>query len=231
MNSLIKVAKRIKYQLEGRYRPSVQHECQVERIGTDYGGYSICPSVLPPEPIVYSFGIGKDISFDVSMIDKYNAHVFAFDPTPRSIEWLKKQQLPPNFRWFEYGLSHLDGVVTFYPPENPNYVSHSMIHNSTLDTEGISLPVKRFSTIARDFGHRKVDILKVDIEGSEYEVLPDVLNSTEVEIGQILIEYHHRFTKDGVEKTRQSIELLNRHGLKLFSVSFRADVFAFIRTE
>ncbi|MCC6612963.1 MAG: FkbM family methyltransferase [Anaerolineae bacterium] len=207
MDGLIKIAKRIKYRLEGRYRPSSQYDCQAELIGTDYGGYSICPSALPPEPIVYSFGIGKDISFDTTLIDNYHAHVFAFDPTPRSAEWLKKQQLPQTFRWFEYGLSHQDGVMTFYPPENPDYVSHSMIHNSTLVSEGISLPVKRFSTIAKDLGHHRVDILKMDIEGSEYEVLPDILSADDVEIGQILIEYHHRFAKDGVEKTKQSIEL------------------------
>lgn len=229
MGKLTNVARRIKYRLEGRYRPAVQYRCPVEFVGTDYGGYGICPTALPAEPLVYSFGIGEDISFDRGMIEKYNARVFAFDPTAKSQAWLKTQHLPANFQAYDFGIGVQDGVMTFYPPKNSAHVSHSMIQNPYLQSTGISLPIKRFATITQERGHNKIDILKLDIEEAEYEVIPDVLQTDDVDVGQLLVEFHHRFTDDGVEKTRRTIALLNRNGFWLFWVSLRSDVFAFIK--
>jgi FkbM family methyltransferase len=230
MGPLINLARRIKYRLEGRYRPAIQHRCAVDFIGSDYGGYGVCPTSLPPEPNVYSFGIGQDISFDRGMIQKYNARVFAFDPTAKSHAWLRTQQLPAEFQWFDYGIGVQDGVLTFFPPKNPAFVSHSVIPNPYVQAEGIALPVKRLATIARELGHSRIDILKLDIEEAEYDVIPDVLNTPGVSINQILVEFHHRFTRDGVAKTERTINLLNQYGFQLFWVSLRSDVFSFIRT-
>ena len=38
----------------------------------------------------------------------------------------------------------------------------------------------------------RIDILKMDIEGAEYDVIDDIINSP-VPIAQVLIEFHHRF--------------------------------------
>ena len=49
------------------------------------------------------------------------------------------------------------------------------------------------STILEKLGHNRIDILKMDIEGAEYEVIEDIISST-VPIQQVLIEFHHRFS-------------------------------------
>ena len=51
-------------------------------------------------PVVYSFGVGTDIAFDLAMMKKYSAKVCAFDPTPKSIKWVENQDLPSSFRFF-----------------------------------------------------------------------------------------------------------------------------------
>ena len=40
---------------------------------------------LPGKPVMFSFGCGEDISFDVAMAATYNATMFLFDPTPRAV--------------------------------------------------------------------------------------------------------------------------------------------------
>ena len=197
MGPLINLARRIKYRLEGRYRPAIQHRCAVDFIGSDYGGYGVCPTSLPPEPNIYSFGIGQDISFDRGMIQKYNARVFAFDPTAKSHAWLRTQQLPAEFQWFDYGIGVQDGVLIFRRRIQRSCRTAS---SQTLMSRQIALPVKRLATIAREPGHSRIDILKLDIEEAEYDVIPDVLNTPGVSINQILVEFHHRFTRDGVAK-------------------------------
>jgi len=50
-------------------RPSlsggVQIDCQKEYYGTEYGGYWVSPDTITKDSIVYSFGVGEDISFDL----------------------------------------------------------------------------------------------------------------------------------------------------------------------
>ena len=73
------------------------NDLSLKYYGTDYGGWAIEPSIIDKNDIVYSFGVGTDISFDIELIQKHNVLVNAFDPTPRSIAWIKNQKLPNNF--------------------------------------------------------------------------------------------------------------------------------------
>lgn len=53
--------------------------------GAKFEGWRLCPSAIQSDPIIYSGGIGRDIDFELKMAKKYNAEVYAFDPTPRSL--------------------------------------------------------------------------------------------------------------------------------------------------
>jgi hypothetical protein len=79
-----------------------------------------------------------------------------------------------------------------------------------------------------ELGHRSIDILKMDIEGAEYQVLEDVLTS-EIRPHQILVEFHHRFATGGIENTRHALGRLKAAGYRLFSVSPTVEEFCFIR--
>ena len=59
----------------------------LRRRGTDYGGY-VYPDPLPlgPDAVLYSFGVGEDLSHDVALAAETGATVHLFDPTPRSAE-------------------------------------------------------------------------------------------------------------------------------------------------
>jgi ribosomal protein S24E len=70
----------------------------------------------------------------------------------------------------------------------------------------------------------------MDIEGAEYEVLDDILNSG-IEIKQLVVEFHHRFATIGEEKTKAAIEKLKAHNYKLFYVSENQKDFGFIKTK
>jgi hypothetical protein len=62
-----------------------------EWYGSNYGGFFVHPLGLNEESLVYSFGVGEDISFDKEIILRHRCCVFAFDPTPRCINWIKSQ--------------------------------------------------------------------------------------------------------------------------------------------
>jgi FkbM family methyltransferase len=197
--------------------------------GNEYGGFFVHPDKLNNNSIVYSFGIGEDISFDQSVIDNYGCNVFAFDPTPKSIEWVKNQQLSPKFTFYPYGIDTKTGFVNFNLPKNENYVSGSVLsHQNVNENNTVSVPMKCFKDITAELGHKHIDVLKVDIEGSEYGVINDILSS-DVEIDQLLLEIHERFFDDGKAKTQALLKSLKGHGYSVFAVSDSAEEISFIK--
>jgi len=197
------------------------------RHGSEYGGWWICPNGISADSVVYSFGIGTDISFDLSLIATYGLTVHAFDPTPASIAWLKAQQLPGPFKWQELGIAAYDGRATFFPPADPTHVSHSVVPPVRSDRQGIDVEVRRLSSIMGSLGHEHVDVLKLDIEGAEYEVVDDILAGP-VRPRQLLIEFHHRVAGIGIERTRRAVAGLEAAGYRIFSVSDTGEEYSFI---
>jgi hypothetical protein len=82
----------------------------------------------------------------------------------------------------------------------------------------------------REFGHTRLDVLKMDIEGAEYDVITDIL-ATGIEVGQLLIEFHHRFAGVGIERTRQAITALNAAGYRIFFTSESGEEYSLIRQD
>jgi FkbM family methyltransferase len=232
INSFKKQAKKlyIKYLREGRYiKKGIS--CSHLWFGNDYGGFYVCPDYLNTKSIVYSFGIGTDISFSKALIAKFNCQVFGFDPTPKSIDWLGKQALPYGFQFFDYGIDKASGLVKFFLPKNPDFVSGSLAAQSNVSTDNyITVKMKRLIDIAKELGHASIDVLKLDVEGSEYEVLDDVLNSG-LQIGQILIEFHGRFVPNGKLKTISAIKKLKLAGYEVFAISDSYEEVSFIRKD
>jgi len=214
----IRSAKRTVQVLRGRdLWQSAQIKCGKIHLGNEGARWCVCRDGLGPSSIVYSVGVGEEISFDLELISSFGACVHAFDPTPRSIEWLAKRSLPANFVFHPYGVADFDGYAKFLPPVNPAHVSHTLLKRQT-PWPAIEVPVRRLRSIMKDFGHERIDLLKMDIEGAEYPVVKDLLSSR-IPVQQLLVEFHHRWPQIGVEKTRQAIRDLNAASYRIFDVS------------
>jgi len=197
--------------------------------GNEYGGFYISNEKLNKNSIIYSFGVGEDISFDEAIINEFNCKVFAFDPTPKSIKWVENRKNPIEFNFHPYGIDEQSGVVEFLLPKNNDYVSGSVINQINVDKEKkIKVNMKCLADIVKDMNHKHIDILKIDIEGSEYKILDSILLAP-VKIDQILIEIHERFFPDGKEKTKALLNTMNNHGYKVFGVSNGMEELSFIK--
>lgn len=198
-----------------------------QALGSEYGGWTIAVGELNPQSVVLSFGVGEDASFDLALIEQFNLVVHAFDPTPQSIDWVSRQRFPSSFVMHEYGIDAVDGMRLFNPPANPLHVSHTLLPRQSTAAQAIRVPMKRLTTIMSELKLVSIDLLKLDVEGAEYEVLDDMLASS-IRPRQLLVEFHHRFEKVGAAKTRESISKLRQAGYQLFAVSPRREEFSFI---
>ena len=196
--------------------------------GSTYGGFYLSPELLNKKSIVYSFGIGEDVSFDNAVIKNYDCTVFAFDPTPKSINFIK--QLNPNKKFFFYGfgISSKSEFVDFYLPNNPEHISGSIITQKNVNLNNtVRVEMKSLKHIMSELGHKHIDVLKMDIEGSEYDVIEDILNSN-ISITQILVEFHDRLFENGYQKSIKVINALKLKGYEIFAVSESFEEVSFI---
>lgn len=197
--------------------------------GNTYGGFYVCPDVLNEKSIVYSFGIGEDMSFDNTITINHNCNVFCFDPTPKSIKWFKNQKTNEKFHFFEFGISNKNEFVDFYLPKNSDHVSGSALNQINIDANNkVTVEMKSLGTFMHELGHEHIDVLKIDIEGSEYDVIENILNEN-ISIAQILIEFHDRFFENGTFRTKQTIDKLKACGYEIFAVSDSLEEISFIR--
>jgi FkbM family methyltransferase len=206
----------------------VRPQCSVPLVslGEGPGTWAVWPDSLGRESVVYSFGVGRDISFERAIIERYGLTVHAFDPTPLALTWAKSQQLPANFHLHELGIASYDGMASFQPPIKLKFESFSMVRSFGLGPP-IEAPVRRFRSLAGMLGHSKVDVLKMDIEGAEYDVLSDVLESG-IPVGQILVEFHHRWKEVGAARTRAAMDSLQQAGYVVAAVSSAGTEYTFV---
>ncbi len=150
--------------------------------------WTICPDGLSSKSIVYSGGVGSDISFEHELVKRFNCDVVLYDPSPTGLETMAlPQHKIPQFHFFPVALAGHSGTLKMAPP---------------LDAQGdawfpqahaagtIEVPCTDLASFLERNGHKQVDFLKLDIEGSEYEVIEHIL-SRRIPVRQICVEFHH----------------------------------------
>jgi FkbM family methyltransferase len=148
----------------------------LERLGSDYGGWKVPVDLLGPNPIVYSLGVGTDVTFDLAVIDRCGAEVFAFDPTPAAIRHVEKVASGmEKFRFLPLGIWSEDTEIKFFAPRRAEEdVSHSAVNLQGTQDFFMAKVITLRSAI-KMLGHHLIDYLKMDIEGAQFEVLKSAL--------------------------------------------------------
>ncbi len=148
--------------------------------------------------VVYSFGVNHDSSFEAEVLATTHCEVYAYDP---SVDKIGKPLVSSNPR----------------------------VHFKKLGISGDNLgDMRTLKTLMEDNGgHRWIDILKMDIELSEYPSLENILedfafvgNSSldGLPFGQLLVEMHIKKVEE-VEGAKDVVKLfktLEENGLRMF---------------
>jgi len=187
-----------------------ERSLQLVRIGTEYGGWYCCRALLGPDRTAMCCGAGEDISFDVALNAKWDMRIICVDPTPRSIRHVEsflaasrdgRRMLieagplsyemtgfrEADFTFVARAVWSSDGVLDLFAPKDPAYVSYSAV-NLQHTSETIQVRSSTVGSLLSDFGVVRLSLLKLDIEGAEYEVLRSML-SAGILPEQLLVEF------------------------------------------
>jgi len=207
------------------------------KLGSKYGAWVIPSGYLGRQSICYLVGAGEDISFDCEIAKRYKSRVYIVDPTPkakRHFERVKLTVLRGEFnkdayfldkesfnriRYLPYGVAGKSGLRRFYRPKNPTHISHSIVNLQ--DTKSFfKAKCFKIKDLIERFGHKKVSLLKLDIEGTEYEVI-DSLVTDGIFVDILCLEYDevHSPKDDNYQKRiKKSAQKLIKSGYLLVSV-------------
>lgn len=197
--------------------------------------------------LIYDFGIRKQPQFGQVMAKVFGCEVHAFDPSPVSTKWWESDESKglrsiSNYHFHPYGAGGFDGDLelneydwgqvsiikfpTFVLDCNPKNHTGPGCKAKVTNQKSFTLPVKTLSTIMKELGHegRTIDILKIDVEGSEFAFLEHMLDHTggcPDFIEQITVEWHHmpwdvRYGEGSSPSINAIATLLHTCGLKMF---------------
>lgn len=199
--------------------PRIKTDVEVDTVHE--GGWTYCPQFLSQSSIIYSFGIGDDLVFELNVIRRSGAAVYAFDPTVTLGRLKLFYDLPDCLTFHPWAAAASDGMMRLYPRVRDGSISNSMftfLPNPAVEHLAQSVHCKSIPSVAQELGHEEIDILKIDIEGAEYAVLAALLVS-KLRPKQILVEFHHRHPALTKKHTVDTLEALRNCGYKVFSCS------------
>lgn len=150
--------------------------------------------VFQNKPVILDIGAHKGY-FSLSAAQKYpNSQIYAFEPNPDNFKYLKRN-LSLNKQHAvlasSYAVSTKNGTTNFYLAEESSVchsVSKDMIPFGVEKT--IKVKTKTLGSILSQNHLKKVDILKMDIEGHEYDILFSLPEKTISSIGVFMVEAH-----------------------------------------
>ncbi len=183
----------------------------VVQMGSKPGGWMIPSGLLGPSWLCYCGGIGGDISFDFELIRRYDATVRAFDPVGYFVEdAIEKAAGEPRFTARQAALATCDGPLRMQVTHEltGRSVSAADLYDSKTYVE---LPGRSLASLMAELGDAHIDLLKLDLEGAEYELVP-TLDLRGLGVKVFSTQLHHSGT---VSEGRRLIAHLREEGYEL----------------
>ncbi|KAG8937300.1 hypothetical protein FRC02_000070 [Tulasnella sp. 418] len=188
----------ILYTLWDYFLPAYQCPRQMTRVGTmgDGGKYVCGMKTISKKPhcVVYSVGINGESSFEAEILQTSKCEVWGYDFSVDKFgpEIENDPELKPRAHFFPYMLTGFDD------------------HKA-------KTPMWTLPSLMKQNGHDFIDILKIDIEGSEFQVLADLVETYKdrpLPFGQLQLEIH-AWSKP-FHEVYQWFEMLENAGLRPF---------------
>lgn len=175
------------------------------------------------QSVIIDAGCGYEAEFSRHLINVFGVRAFGIDPTLKHRAPLHtlEQQTNGRFTHLPLAITAAAGTITFYESEHFEsgsiHTDHTNVRrDSTLQYDVETLPI---SALAERVGAGRVDYLKLDLEGAEFEVIAQLDASDLAPFDQIFIEFHHHAVPHySIEDTRRAVEKIRAAGYRVFSL-------------
>jgi len=146
-----------------------------------------------------------------------NAQIYAFEPAPDNFAVLARNVANcERIRAFNFGLGANDATLELFASDNPVNFGGYSLHAAGSDTsKKVSIAVRRVASVLEEISVEKVDVIKIDTEGAEWDILTafpeSVVQSAKYITGELhgnkdfaLLDYLSRWFDVGMRKKLSS---------------------------
>ena len=182
-------------------------------------GQWLIPGLLSKDPIIIDCGF-KYGEFAIPFLKKYGGKAICLEPTSESVDIFLKSEnsnIGLNIDLYTAALWLNNEKLTFYVLEKqmssnsvfkrkPSKINKGKVFNRVVNTMTLEDCIKKCNG-------KPIDLLKVDIEGAEWEVFFNMPRTWLEPIQQISIELHTEFS--GGKSVNNIISLLQKNGFKI----------------
>ena len=156
-------------------------------------------SHLSEKSIVFDLG-GYEGQWTSDIYSRYNCNIFVFEPVSAYANLIKDRFIQNSkIHVFDYGLASSAQKVPISVDEFASSIINSKIKSK--NTEIIELIDFKEFMVQHQID--SIDLIKINIEGAEYDLLEYLLNKNIINNIQILLIQFHNFSKDAHIKMKR----------------------------
>lgn len=157
---------------------------KLERLGkSNDGGYLVTRTTVMQASILISFGINSDCSFEEEFVKLNHINTLCYDNSITPSYWKKKL-------YNDFGAALFNFNLNFFVNSLKSYIKHyyffrnisNKLITKKIETGSIKKILNNLTTVKNIF-------FKIDIEGSEYRILNELIRYQDIICG-LVIEFH-----------------------------------------
>jgi FkbM family methyltransferase len=184
----------------------------VERFGTRVGGWTLPVGRLATGGVCYCAGVGEDTSLEEELLRQTRCRLWSFDPTQESAAHVASRQFDPaRFQFVQTGIGDKTERLRFFQHPDPQMLPAYSAVNIWKTSSYIEAPSTTVAALMDRFGHTRLTLLKLSIEGAEWKVLRHLLDTETrpVDVLCVLFSQPAPFWRIG-----SAVRDLRRHGFR-----------------
>lgn len=194
----------IKKKIVSRYRRHVLRDpflLEAARWFKDRGDHTLRVNYpLNTDSVVFDLG-GYLGDFAATIHEKYKCRIYIFEPVPEFFQiCVNRFKNTKGVACLNYGLAATDGRLKI------NLAGNASSFNSR-DANGLkqTVDVRSIAECIRELRVNKIDLMKINVEGGEFDIIPALIHSEDIKIVDHLQVQFHNFIDNAAEK-RQAIQ-------------------------
>lgn len=164
---------------------------------------------LNPESVVLDLGAYRG-DFASEILSRYGAHLYLFEPVPAFVAHIRKRfEGMNNVTVLPYALGAEEGevVLSLDADATSGFKSGSV---------NVAVQVKPICDVLGELGLKRIDLLKINVEGAEYDILKALVENGRVaDIQDIQVQFH-----DFVDDAEEQLRNIRGHLMKTHYVTY-----------
>lgn len=164
-------------------------------------------SIINSDSVVFDVG-GDTGIWSKQVYSKYKSKMIIFEPNPESLKVLKKNFEGTDARIMPYGLSgkndkvqlSMDGMGSSIFSASPKYDQ----------SEKIEIVLRDVKEVIEELGIDSFDMIKINIEGGEYDLLESMLNNKLIDKFKIVRVQFHEWIPGAYKMRRKIVKKMKK---------------------